>query len=112
MERALGRPIRSDEVVHHIDGNGLNNSIGNLTILSQSGHARGHRTGCGRIDIDRAVALRLSGSTYAEIGRTFGVNWVSVRQALVSVRGINISHRRIHARDSLGRFSVGPSVAA
>ena len=40
MEQHLGRKLRSDEEVHHIDENKLNNSIENLTILSKSEHTR------------------------------------------------------------------------
>jgi len=40
MELHLGRKLSTDEHVHHIDGNKLNNDIQNLTILSRSDHCR------------------------------------------------------------------------
>ena len=42
-EQILGRPLRTGEVVHHIDGNRLNNDPTNIQVLpSQSEHARIH----------------------------------------------------------------------
>ena len=44
-EQMLGRPLAPDEVVHHIDGDGLNNDPENLMVLpSQAEHARLHST--------------------------------------------------------------------
>jgi len=42
MEFALGRKLKSNEIVHHIDGNGLNNNISNLQIMSKAEHSRLH----------------------------------------------------------------------
>ena len=44
MEQYLGRRLRSDEHVHHIDHNRLNNDISNLEILSPEEHGRLHMT--------------------------------------------------------------------
>ena len=38
MACKYGRKLRSDEVVHHIDGNKLNNDVSNLEVLSRSEH--------------------------------------------------------------------------
>lgn len=43
MEQRLGRRIRHDEHVHHIDGDRLNNDENNLALVTTSGHARLHR---------------------------------------------------------------------
>lgn len=45
MEEALGRKLRSDEVVHHKDGDTLNNKLENLEVIQGNGrhlwwHAR------------------------------------------------------------------------
>ena len=42
IEEFLGRKLSSDEVVHHKDGNKLNNDIGNLEILTRSEHLKKH----------------------------------------------------------------------
>jgi len=42
MEEMLGRPLRTDEHVHHKDGDTLNNSPDNLEVMSRSEHARLH----------------------------------------------------------------------
>ena len=43
MERRLGRRLRPDEHVHHIDGDRLNNDENNLALVTRSGHMRLHR---------------------------------------------------------------------
>lgn len=42
MRLKLGRDLRDDEVVHHIDGNPLNNKPSNLEVMSRSEHTRMH----------------------------------------------------------------------
>jgi len=44
MEVKLGRRLREDEIVHHIDGNKLNNSIKNLEIHTRVSHNKEHDT--------------------------------------------------------------------
>lgn len=41
-EKRLGRYLRTDEVVHHIDGNKTNNAPENLIVLSNEQHATLH----------------------------------------------------------------------
>ena len=43
MEEKLGGRLNSDEVVHHKDGNKLNNDISNLEVMSRGDHSRLHR---------------------------------------------------------------------
>jgi len=44
MENHLGRKIVSEEIVHHIDGNGKNNDIDNLQLMDRPEHGRIHTT--------------------------------------------------------------------
>lgn len=39
----LGRPLSKSEMVHHLDGNKLNNSVDNLIILGQAEHFVYHK---------------------------------------------------------------------
>lgn len=43
MEEKLGRKLLSSEIVHHIDGNKLNNDPSNLIIVNRSEHIKLHR---------------------------------------------------------------------
>jgi hypothetical protein len=42
MENHLGRELSEDEIIHHIDGDKLNNDISNLMIMTRSSHALLH----------------------------------------------------------------------
>lgn len=44
MERKLGRALRRDEHVHHIDGDKTNNDLSNLVVMSKSEHMKLHRS--------------------------------------------------------------------
>lgn len=54
MQRHLGRILRSDELVHHKDGNRLNNDISNLEVLAAKPHSRHHNL---KYDITRKCVI-------------------------------------------------------
>jgi len=51
VEKYLGRKLSRQEIVHHKDGNKLNNVISNLDIISQGEHLQIHkpRLGTGKL---------------------------------------------------------------
>lgn len=44
MEQHLGRPLQANELVHHLDGNKLNNALENLALTTRADHAQHHGT--------------------------------------------------------------------
>lgn len=44
-EQKIGRPLNPGEIVHHIDGNILNNQPENLEVMTQAEHMRRHGLG-------------------------------------------------------------------
>lgn len=42
MEQQIGRRLRKDEVVHHIDGNKKNNELSNLQLMTRKEHSSLH----------------------------------------------------------------------
>ena len=42
VEEHLGRELRNDEIVHHKDGNKLNNCLENLEVMNKIDHAKLH----------------------------------------------------------------------
>jgi len=66
MQAHLGRPLLDTEIVHHADGDGRNNRIENLRVMSMSAHSELHS----RRMSDETKA-RISASTSGE-GNAFG----------------------------------------
>jgi hypothetical protein len=82
MEEFLGRPLNNDEVVHHIDGNGLNNDPSNLEVLTQSKHQNLHLfNGPHKWSLEEAIKLRGQGKTFDYIANHFKVAPASILTA-------------------------------
>ena len=81
MERQLGRLLASDEYVHHVNEDKLDNRPENLRVLRQSEHAVIHH---GTPTDDQVAALIRQGRTSREIA-ALGVSThriVNVRRTL------------------------------
>ena len=44
MEKFLGRKLKPNEIIHHINGDGVDNRLENLTVTNQFDHKQLHQT--------------------------------------------------------------------
>ena len=99
MEKYLGRPLRLDEIVHHKDGNKLNNSLENLEIITHKKHNHVHQSWKNiknfrrgethylykNIDIEKVVELYNDGLSAQRIASMFGCSKTLILRRLNKV---------------------------
>ena len=93
MEQFLGRQLLPNEVIHHKDGNGLNNALENLEVMEQSEHQNEHLMDGTAWDVQEAAKLRDDGWTLERIAAKYGVTWGAIHGAFKR-RGISTADRR------------------
>lgn len=79
MEAHLGRPLRPDELVHHIDGNKLNNDLSNLRVTTFGEHTTGHKL---TWTPEQVVEMHRAGQSLHSIARELGTRPCNIHRAL------------------------------
>ncbi len=108
----IGRPLRSDEHVHHIDGDGWNNDPENLEVLDRKAHRARHRSA--PLWCSKAVMLAEDGKTIREIATQLNMPYRRVWRALQS-RGVrwrrdNVRPTRVDLPIAARLFAEGLSL--
>lgn len=112
MERHLGRELSRDEIVHHKDGDKLNNDISNLEILAQGDHSRLH---CSQIEWARKHdRCKICGTTERPhrakgmCGLCYGRAWKPLTENLSLAHATKLNETQVKQIRSLyaeGRFT-------
>lgn len=101
LENRLGCELDASIVVHHVDGDGMNNVPSNLRPMSRAAHARHHHLGAKRkpstcraislnrgnfhltqADVQEIHRLHGAGKSLRSIGRKYGTSHTRIRSIL------------------------------
>lgn len=90
MEKNLGRRLRSDEEVHHKNGNPMDDRYRNLEVWTTAEHCRLHRPSQfikRKLDWDMVECLMADGLGCRNIARICNYSLSSVKRIMKSLRG-------------------------
>jgi len=79
MEKEIGRELRTNENIHHINNNPLDDRIENLELMSRGEHTKLHKK---KLDYNLIQFFRNFGLGYKKISNYTGYQRSSIRSAL------------------------------
>jgi len=84
MEQSIGRFLDSNELVHHKNGNKLDDRIINLDIMTRSDHAKHHDNfnHKNKLDYSKIKKLRIKGYGYKRMSKVLGYPRSSIQSAI------------------------------
>lgn len=97
MEQHLGRKLLPGEVVHHINGDKLDNALSNLVVMEVSAHRREHMPLTW--DFEAAKQMRAQGMSFSKIGKVLGVYYGLIWSAFVR-RGLHTPTPRAESNEA------------
>lgn len=89
MEEHIGRPLKKDDYVHHINGNTLDNRLENLQLMTDKEHGSHHHKRS--FSVDRLKELMDSGMTFSQIAKTLKKPYSTVQVAAREL-GLKYAH--------------------
>jgi len=95
MERAVGRKLRTDEHVHHINGDGRDNRLANLELMPASEHQKEHHPRS--FDVARLTRLLAEGKTFGQISKLMGKPYSTLQVAARALK-LPYAHSQIERR--------------
>lgn len=105
MEAHLGRKLTGNEVIHHLNGNGKDNRIENLEILTRSEHSRRHHLNGDIGIVSEEAKARLSILRRGEGSTTAKLKEADVK-AILEWKKLSASNNAIASRFGVSETAI------